>query len=98
MQHQLVVQIVFVFLCFFVPLWLKALYFVFAFSADHSLSSAETESAADIREHFASFVSFQRIEPGQPFAVCVVSADVSEHPVCKCSGFLCHLCHLRHNF
>ena len=69
------------FLCVFV---INRIAFVSAFSADHSLSSAESTSAADIREPVASlsgfsrastlhFVPFQRIQPSDPFAIAAVN-------------------------
>jgi hypothetical protein len=58
----------------------------FAHSADCSLVTAEPTSAVDIREHFASFVSFQRIQPSIPFAFCVISAAFRRLPACHFGG------------
>src|SRR6059058_4356817 len=59
---------------------------VSAFSADHSLLSTESTSAADIREHLAALVSFQWYLPSKPPAQNVISADVRLLPAWQCSG------------
>ena len=75
-------------LCVFASLRLcvKFFAFVFAFSADHSRSSAESTSAADTRQPTAALVLFQRHPPSFHAAFCVDSALSRLLPACHFSG------------